>query len=308
MKKTLYSLLLALATTNCLFANYNQIEYSDLQISPAEREGASGPWTVDVNYDHIGRSKFTKRGFKDQKIEFNSFDTDASMVFYYNADYKEAANFEIGYNRTFIDWKQNPYFSQRRFDTVYFSFGAITQRYCNWLWKAKVTMNIDARHWDINNYATYDGLAWGRYNYSEDIGVHMGILVLTGMKIDRVYPILGADWRINECWKLNAVFPVNMSLVYSYTQEWWFDLAIRAFQVRYRTGEHQPLPKAVTLYQNVGIEFGANYEIANQVHVNVHAGSTFGGRLKIANKQNRRPRHFKFEPAPYAGASVEWHF
>lgn len=309
MKKTLYSLLLALSASSTLvLADYNQIEYSDLQISEAEQQGAGGPWTIDVNYDYIGKSKFNKRGYKHQKIWFSGLDIDASMVFYYEPEYKEAANFEFGFNRTIIDWKENPYFTQTRFDTVNLSFGAITERLCNWLWKAKLTMNIDTQHKDLGLYSTYDALAWGRYHYSDDIGVHMGILILTGMKIDHVYPILGFDWEIDDRWTLNAVFPVDMSLVYAYDCNWSFETAIRAFQVRYRVGEHQPLPKAVTLYQSVGIELGVNYEVKDQIQFNFHVGSTFGGKLKVANKNNNQPHHFKFEPAPYAGVDMEWHF
>ncbi len=308
MKKTLYTLLLALATSTTLFADYNQIEYSDLQISEAQQGGTGGPWNIDVNYDIIGKSKFNKHGFKDQKIKFSALDVDASIVFYHNPDYKEAANFELGFDRTIIDWKENPYFTQTEFDTVNLSFGAITERLCNWLWKTKVTINIDTKHKDLGLYSTYDALAWGRYNYCNDIGVHMGILVLTGMKIDHVYPILGFDWTINEYWKLNAIFPVNMSVVYTYDQNWSFDTAIRAFQTRYRVGEHQPLPKAITLYQSVGVELGVNYNIKDQIHFNFHLGSTLGGKLKVANRNNKQPHHFKFESAPYAGVEMDWRF
>lgn len=312
MKRILFSLLLPLTlTNNFLQADYDQIDYANTQLpkagvtnEPGIFQGGSGMFAIETNSDYVSRSKFDKKSVKHQNISFCGFDIDASMVFYYEEKYAEAANIEIGYNRTNIHWKENFYFNQNIFNTASISINAQTARMCEWLWKGKISLNLDTDHFDIEEYSTWDALLWGRNSYTECVGLHIGIIALTGMKIDHVYPIIGFDWILSEKWKINAVFPVDLSVVYVIDDNWSIDIAARAIEVRYRVGKKENLSKGLVQYFNKGIELGINYDVGSNIQANIHVGEMLGGKLKIANKQNDQPHHYKFKAAPYIGAEV----
>jgi|GEM_PF-1480731 len=312
MRRILYSFLLTFALANtALQADYDQIDFTNTELpsgntdnEPGILQGGSGMFAIETNSDYIRPSKFNKKHLKHEEISFVGFDINASMIFYYDKDNHEAVNVDLGYNRTNIHWKENIFFTQNVFNTATISLNAQTSRMCDWLWKGKIAYNVDTDHFDIQEYSTWDLFGWGRYNLSDDYGLHIGIIVLTGMKIDHVYPIIGFDWIINEKWKLNAVFPVNMSVVYLIDEYWSLDVTFRAIETRNRVGKHENLSKAIVQYFNKGIEFGVNYDVGDSIQANIHLGQMLGGRLKIANKQNDRPRHFDFNSAPYIGAEV----
>lgn len=312
MKKSLYPLLAAfsLAVTFC-HADYDQIDFVNTQlpkdnngVKPAFLEGGSGAFAIETHSDFISKANFTKNCLKHQGVSFCGFDVDASMIFYYNKTYNEAANIEVGYNRTNIHWKQNEYFRQNIFNTATVAIAAQTSRMCDWTWKGKLGLNMDTDHFEFDEYSTWDLFIWGRYTYATNWGLHMGIITLTGMKIDHVYPIFGFDWIINNKWKLNAVFPVNMSVVYVIDDYWYVELKGRAFETRNRVGKHENLSQALVQYFNKGIEFGINYDMGSWIESNIHAGYTFGGHVKIANKNNNNSHRFKFGSSAYVGAEV----
>lgn len=312
MKRIFLPLLLPFVFANGhLKADYDQIDYSNTQLpknvmenAPGIFQGGSGMFAIETNSDYVSRSNFDKRGYKHQKISFCGFDIAGSMVFYYEPEYAEAMNIELQYNRTNIHWKENFFFDQNIFNTASISLNAQSARMNDWLWKGKITLNMDTDHFDIEEYSTWDALLWGRNAYTECVGLHLGIIVLTGMKIDHVYPIIGFDWILSEKWKLNAVFPVDMSVVYVIDDNWSVDLRGRAIETRNRVGKNENLSKALVQYFNAGVELGINYDVGSSIQANIHIGEMLGGKLKIANKQNDQPHHYKFKSAPYIGAEL----
>jgi len=307
VKKLFSTLGLTLALANASLhaeVDFNKQYYNENFEESRLDESERGPFTIETSYDYIGSSKFDKRGFRGDKIWFSDFDIEGTAVIYYNKECKEGITASLGYNASDIHWSKNPFTDQTFYQNVNVSIGAGTKRMPNWLWKGQLTYSLDVDHPNFNKYSTWDFLGWGRYTYSEDIGLHIGLIVLTGMKIDHVYPILGADWQINDCWKINAVFPVNISLVYAYNENWSFELAGRGWENRFRTGKHQNEPEALLVYTNTGLEFGVNYDFQHAVHANIHVGYTTGGRLKIADKNNHHSQRFRFKTAPYAGAEL----
>lgn len=311
MKKIVSSLLVAIAMNTSLQADYDQIDYTNTELpnnatdlTPGFLKGGSGMFAIETNSDAIGSSKFTKRTHRHQSISFCGFDVDGSMIFYYNKENAEAANIELGYNRTNIHWKENHYFNQNIFNTATLSINAQTSRMCHWIWKGKLSWNVDIDHFDLEEYSTWDCFIWGRNHYTDNVGLHLGIIVLTGMKIDHVYPIIGFDWIFNEKWKLNAVFPVNMSVVYVIDEQWSLNVKVRAFETRNRVGKNENISKGLVQYLNTGVEFGADYDLGDSIQANIHGGATFGGKLKISNHENKHSQRFRFKGAPYVGAEV----
>lgn len=312
MNKWRLALIGLMAFTGPLLADLNDESFGANDITafdanpdaPLEEQG---PFVIRAAYDYIGKAEFDKHPYKNQKFRFSEVDVDASAVFYYNPCYKEGWVATLGWTQDDLDWNQNPFFHQKKFQQVSLGLAAFTSRAENWDWRAVAKANIDPEHLNFQEYLTWDFLVWGRYKLNCDWGVHFGLLALTGMKIDRVYPIIGFDWTISRKWTLNAVFPTNISLLYKYSCNWTFNLAARFWEVRHRTSENQPLPRAVWIYRNAGIELGTTYKWKGWL-ANIHAGYAVGGKLKIANKHYRHKHNLNFNGSPYAGGEISYNF
>lgn len=270
-------------------------------------EPKRGPFTLSVDFDAIGNSKINNSFYKGDKLRFAIAEAELSSIIYYCPAYHEAANIAISYTYTTLEWHHNPWFNQTHFNTFTLSLGGISKRIDRWLWQSQISINLDANEWDINDYATYDFILWGRYSYCDHIGVHVGFIAQTGMKMDRVYPIFGADWQMSPKWKLNLVYPVNVSLEYLVAENWSIALAGRSFNPRYRVHKHKPFGKSLVRYENTGAEFAVKYH-AKDMSANIHAGTTLGGKFRVANSQNHHPHTYKLDPAGYVGAEVDVHF
>lgn len=277
-------------------------DISTQNISTATSEKHCDPFTVDVLGDYIGKAKV--HDCNKGHLTFITGTADLNFVYYYNECCQEGANAALAYQRTFLDWTTNPYFTEKNFDTLSLILGAFTKRLPDWLWKAQVSINFDnLEHWNFDDYMNYDMLLWGRYDYCENIGIHIGFLAQTGMKIDRVYPIIGIDWTCGK-WKLNAIFPMNISAVYSFTPEWSVAVAGRFFDQRHRVREDEYLSEGLWHYQGGGAELAVNYSPDTWLSANVHAGYSLGGHLKIADRHYHHGHRLRVDGAPYAGAEV----
>lgn len=270
---------------------------------PAKRT----PFSYNTYIDAIGSAKIERGNFKGDKVHFAEAEGEAGMVVYYCPAYSEGARIAVGYTATYLKWSENPWFDQNHFNTVSVSLSAFSKRLDRWFWRTQLTVNMDADEW-TGSYTSYDILLWGRYAYWENVGIHLGFLAETGLRLDRVYPIIGFDWQISRDWKLNLVYPVNMSLIYSLTPTWGLAIAGRFFNSRFRVHHDEIFRKALVRYTNVGAEFAIKYETHN-VTANIHAGSTFsGGKYRVADRKNHHAQNYKLQAAGYVGAEMDISF
>lgn len=266
------------------------------------------PFTIQAYYDYIGYSKMEKKEFDCTKIRYNQLNVAGRMVFYYNPRCQEGAMIRGGYTRDQIYWFDNPYFDQVNFNTADLSLIFFSHRLCNWLWTGQVSAGYDTDRNSLGKATAWDFLLWGRYSRSDCFGVHVGFLAQTGMRIDHVYPILGFDLKLRGPWRLSVVYPVNISLFYDIDCNWSAGIAARFFNSRHRLSGADLTPDGLVTYKATGAEFRMNYQLANRVTANIHAGGTFGGQLKVANSEYRNKKHFDFKPAGYVGGEFEFSF
>ena len=320
--RSIHSTLLALglmlsipltATDNISFV------YPEQELAKTEEDTAQGGGAIQLSssINYIGNSKFDKK-HKNHHLgnqSYNEESVDALGVFYYNPLYKEGIAAIVGYDHTEFRWNRNPYFHQKNFNTVSVGLVGFTHRLCDWMWRGQLNFNFDVNHFRWSQYVSEDFFWWGRYDYSDCIGVNIGLLGYTGMKIDRLFPIIGVDWKINDAWKINAIFPADMSVVYTFNENLNFVLAARAFFSRHRVGKDEELPRGLLQYQNLGIELGVNYAplssafgYLSNFDINVHGGYAVGGRIKIANRHYHHSHRFYFKSAPYGGGEVSFKF
>lgn len=265
------------------------------------------PFKLTLSADYAGETTLNKSGFHHQKLTYGQSNATLEGTFYYNKCLVEGAIASVGYSHTLLDWCNNPYFNQKNFDTLTIAVKGFSGRCCNWFIQAFLGANFDLDHQNFDYYTTYDALLWGRYDLcccNRDIGLHVGIIAQTGMHVDRVYPILGFDWKVNDKWKLNAIFPLNVSAVYTYNCNWNMGVGGRFFDTRHRTGDDQPLPMAIVCYRTIGAEAFVNYSDCDWVEANIHAGVITGGKVKVSNRHQEDGKWFDVDPSPYVGAQV----
>lgn len=309
LRSALYLLTVPILSLSADFNDdvFSADDTSTFDLSPGGVENNQGPVTIRASFDYVGEANFTRHPMRHEKIQFSEYDLDGSLVFYYNPCRKEGVALQAGFTRYNVDWKQNPYFDENEYNMFSVGLGFFTARAWRWEWKGLAKVNFNTDHWDVQRYSTFDFLLWGRFELATDWGFHAGALALTGMKIDRVYPIFGLDYTLNPCWKFNAIFPLNFSVIYTPSDMWAFSLQSRFWDVRQRTGRHEPLCRAVWEYRNFGAELGATFKRGGFT-ANAHAGYTFGGTLKIYSHNTNNSKRFKFDGAPYVGGEVAYNF
>jgi hypothetical protein len=288
-----------------------QLEVGQVTPSPDPHhvpESKPTPFSFSSSFDAVAKAKIKKGFHKGEELRFAVAEIEGALVFYYDPVYTEGANVALTYEVTRIQWDENLYIDQSLFHTVSLSFGFFTKRIDNWLWRAQIAANADSPGKNFTGeYINYDALVWGRYEFNKCIGVHAGFLLQTGMRMDKGWPIFGFDWQINPKWKLNLVYPVNISLDYDYSKNWTLGLAARLFNSRHRVKRDECNGRSLVRYENTGAEFYVKYE-AHNVEYNVHAGTTLGGRYRIASPSNNHPRTVKLCGAPYVGAEANVKF
>lgn len=306
MKKILYLLLASVGVLSGLRADVDVQDIGPTDIGGVRENDSRGQFKIESYIDVVGDAKI-----KDchNHLQFGVAEVEVSAIFYHNACYEEGASIGISYCFERIDWRRNHLFDQKDFDEACLTVAFSSKRICDWLWQAQLTANFDnLKCWTFNDYMNYDMLLWGRYTFNRCLGIHIGFIALTGMKIDRVYPIIGVDWQWNDRWKLNLVFPVNVSLVYNFNKAWSATLGGRLFFERHRLDSDEVLSKGLIVYSTAGAEFGINYSFKEWIYANIHAGYDFGGRFKTANRNYDFKHHYVLEGAPYAGAELDFSF
>lgn len=269
---------------------------------PAKRT----PFSFNTHGDFVAKTKIDRGSFKGDHIEFAEADAEVGAVVYYCPAYTEGIRLALGYSATYLRWVNSPWVRQDHFYLASLTLGGFTERLHRWFWRTQLTLNFDAKEWS-SSYMSYDLLFWGRYAYTENVGLHIGFLAQTGLRLDRAWPILGADWRLSPRWKINLVYPVNVSLEYTFAPSWSLAVAGRMFNSRFRISHHESYCKALIRYENLGAEVVLKYE-ARGVGANIHAGTTLGGRYRLADRHNHHAHSYHLEPSPYIGAEFDVKF
>lgn len=276
--------------------------------TPLENESDGNPFKIQFDADYIWPAHI-KNSYGEQTLAFATGEAEINAIYYYDPCHNEAATVALNYQRTNLNWQGNPYFTQKDYDVLTLSLAGITQRLPQWTWRGELDINFaNLKYWDFNDYMNYNIMLWGRYEIRDDIGVHIGFIAETGMKMDRVYPILGIDWAYDCNWQLSLVFPMNISLLYKIDSNWSVAIESRFFDQRNRTGPNEYLDEGVWHYQTAGVEFAVNYQLAKWLTASLHAGANYGGRLIVADRHYHHRQRINIQSAPYAGGELAFNF
>lgn len=312
MKKLAYHLLLSMLLSHSL-AKANETTVADVSqyqlLSYKSSQGSCdlpNPFGVLLNATSIGRASVPTNN-----THLRYGEGQFEGLFGFKLDHHSGATVNIGAGVVNMRWPNNDFFATQNFGMVNVGISAYTDSICNWFWQAgfnaqySTNQNINSR---FTKAARYGSLLWGRYNYSRDLGVHLGLLVFTGIMKTNAYPIIGIDYTLYNKWQFNLIFPVNLSVAYLIDQNWSVSVAGRPFVSRQRLGTNQALASGIFEYRNYGTELSLNYGYCEMIQCSAYAGYSFGGTIKFEDANGDTTAYRITRAAPYVGVNLLWAF
>lgn len=271
----------------------------------ANNDSSPPAWELEMEYLGGGKNEIDEPGRKDQHISYSLAKSKASYTHQLNEDNGLVVN--IGYSHKEFDWKENPSFSETSFNNVNFRFGGYSTKIPNWVWRGAIGADIDADDFSFSHNAMYNGAMWGRYHVSKTVGFHIGFTGTTGLRRDKVFPILGIDYSPSKSWKIAFVFPVDLSVSYAINDKWSLAYSGRTFRSRHRLSQKEIVSKGIFDYRTFGTEASLNYQL-EQFLAKVYVGSTYAGDLKVSDHRDKNPVFYKYNGSIYLGGNLTLKF
>lgn len=262
-------------------------------------------WKLEGSYIGTGKAKMDEEEHKEEHISYSSSEIQAS----YTKKSNETDGFTLGISNatTKINWKENPHFSKKNHSYIGLSLSGFSNKIPNWLWVGSIATKVDSEELNFAHYALYQGRMWGRYAYSQMIGIHIGLAGSTGLRRDKVYPILGIDYTPNAKWKIHFVFPLDLSANYSINDYWSIAASGKIFRARHRLNQRENMSKGLFDYRTYGTELSLNYRLRSLL-AKIYSGISYPGDLKISNYKGQDPVFYKFKGSFYLGSNLTYGF
>lgn len=214
----------------------------------------------------------------------------------------EYASFEL-------DWNHNTRFNEKRFQYIQYALTFFTTAIEKWRWIMRADYNMDLNHLSRpGSYALFSALLWGTHDLNDRWKYHVGAFGYTGYDGQQVYPIIGFDYKPNNTWLFQAVFPINYMIQYSFTERWRIALKGRPLKERFRVGKNNPDPRGIFSYSSFGTELNLSYEKFLHLDFEIYAGYNWGGNMYFKDRNGNNPLYTSVESSPYGGASINWGF
>ncbi len=258
---------------------------------------------VMASYINIDREKFSHT--KSQRGHHLSYSEGYVLGAYKHAlPSKTDLEFGLGYMDTRFSFShdtKHTSFDQHHFHNLLAQFGATTKEVEKWEIDAGLSLQMNTDNFSLSRYTLFTGIVHGKHDFRENCHLHAGVLIFTGMQFTRVIPVIGFDYEFSKELKLNAVFPENMSLVYSINDHWSVDATVRYMFSRQRLNDHGSNPRGLVGYLNWGAEAGATYAFNDRCSINLHVGETLGGRMRLSDRHDNHRKHLRLDSSLYYG-------
>ncbi len=263
------------------------------------------PWHTEGAYRWIAKADFEKHEHK----HINYSDADAGLYYTQFFDEENSLTYSLGYDFLRLNWDQNPRFSQENFNYFIGSLGFVSNHLERWRWIVNTGFSVDASRFDFGQSAVYHGMLWGRYHFIDHMGIHVGALGWYGVENGRGYPIFGFDWRFNDKWSGNAIFPVDYSITYSFDDSWSVESAYASFGGPYKYprrahGGKDGFKDPIFFVYSNGLDLTLKYRFEHLLRASLGIGWDFGGWVYIKDHNNHHGKYFHFNSAPYAQGSI----
>ena len=266
---------------------------------------------LEGDYRNVWRQKITTHGkVKDSSVRYA--DSLSSLFYSHFLTSSDILSVQVGYNFVKFDWDKNPRFHQKDFHYGVASVSLASYSLDRWRWIVNFGGSLDLEILNFGKSAVYYGMAWGRYEYTSTIGLHIGFVGYVGVMNGYMIPILGFDWQFADKWKLN-VLPLDFSIEYEIDKYFKATLAYSTFGGPYRYprrahGGEEGFHDAIFSIYARGLDLNLKFDYLSRVKAAVGAGWDFGGWIQIKNHHNRHSKYFRYDGAPYAQAKFEVSF
>jgi hypothetical protein len=257
-------------------------------------------WHVEGAYRWVGKAEFEEK----KRHHINYSDADAGLYYTQSFDEENSLTYGLGYDFLRLDWDKNPRFRSSNFNYLVGSLGFVSTTVDKWRWIINTGFSVDSSRMNFSSSAVYHAMLWGRYHFADHLGIHMGVLGWYGVKNGRGFPVFGFDWRFNEKWSGNAIFPVDYSLTYSFDDNWSIETAYASMggPYKYPRRAHQGGP-IFSVYSN-GVDLTLKFKFEHLLRASLGVGWDFGGWVYIKNHDNHHGKYYHFNAAPYAQANI----
>lgn len=264
------------------------------------------PFSLWSEYYSVSPAKFRTSEVEGEKISYSQWETTFFYIQPLSTSY--GMIFGAGYIGADVNWKENPFFREKLFNYVSMTAGAYTNAFPDWDWNTLISVLIDTEEFSLTEYALYQWTLEGEYTFCDWMVFHGGFILEAGLSKEKIWPIVGFEFLPWDDWKINAIFPLNISVEYAVTPNFTAVAAVRFLRNRHRVKDSEIYPQAIFEYRSTGAEFELSYHPFTWLSVTGFAGSTFNGDFKITNRNNHDAQHFKFNGSFYAGGNLNLSF
>lgn len=292
--KRLLATLFSLAAMNVIIADEH----------PTRVEEPNPNTALTVSFNDFEKAKFSKT--RSQRGHHFKFSQGYVLGNYVQtlANKKTDIEYGVGYMKSKFKFSHQHHmtsFKQQNFNNLLLQMGANMRQVQDWKVNVGLGAQLNTEHLTSARYTLFSGVIHGIYDLQEKTHLHVGLTGYSGLRYTRVLPVLGFDYAFSEKLLLNAVFPLNMSLVYAFNKEFAVDAAIRFMTSRQRLNKNNENSRGLVTYRNWGGEIGLNYTPNEHFRINLHVGETFGTRMRISNRKDHDRKHLRLDSALYYG-------
>lgn len=266
---------------------------------------------LDTEYRDIRKARFRTESVKGSHVHYAD-----AHGFAYFSHYLTPDNFlswQVGYSFLEFDWNKNPRFRQNDYHFANASLGWVSTSIKDWRWVLSAAVSVDTQTFNFGQSGVYYGLMWGRYQFTPTIGMHVGWWGYVGVENGYMLPILGLDWSPTKHWRINGIFPINISIEYLFNKylstaiEWATFGRPYRFPMRAHGGKGRFHNGIFEVYSQ-GLELDLKFQAHNTISLAVGAGWNFGGWILIKDRHNHHGKYYKYDDAPYAQARLRLTF
>jgi len=265
--------------------------------------------SIKTNVYHLwsGEAKFKNEGLEQQHSTYSKGLYAFSYTHHTSRD--NGIFTSLGYSNMKLEWQENPDFTKERFSYLSGGFGFFNKTLLNrWVLEGGLEVKVDPSHWNFKRYALYYFSAKGRYEFSKQLGIHVGGWSQIGLDNNELYPVVGVDYHPSSKWDLYLIFPRKIGAYYHITKQWRAAVQGRIFRSLHRLNSDESLSKGVFEYRATGVDLALLYQMKKKFHGQVFVGYKGAGDLKVVDSSGNNPNYYKFKGCSYIGLDLSCQF